>query len=184
MSHAIPDPRLDHLRRRGQLLSAVTLVILVGLVAGGLGIWLNPAWIEAIVAPRVGISGYPVALNGLSWTLGFLISAVPLAILAYGLNEVRLIFRDFGLGETVSETLAGRLERFGAAVALQALINPLVSTLLGLTLTYGNPAGKRVVAISLSSHDVISVLVGLLVIGVGTVMREAARIARENEGFI
>ncbi|MFG1401570.1 DUF2975 domain-containing protein [Xanthobacter sediminis] len=184
MSRSVPDPRLARLRRRGRLLSTVTLVILVVLVIGSLGIWLNPAWIEAAVAPRVGISGYPMALTGLSRTLGCLISAVPLAILAYGLNQVRLIFRDFGQGQTVSETLAWRLERFGAAVALQALINPLVSTLLGLTLTYGNPAGKRIIALSLSSHDVISVLVGLLVIGVGAVMREAARIARENEGFI
>ena len=184
MSHAVRDPRLARLRRRGRLLSMVTLVILVALVGGGLGIWLNPAWIEAAVVPRLGITGYPVTLNGLSRTLGVLISAVPLAILAYGLNEVRLIFRDFGRGETVSQTLARRLERFGAAVALQGLVNPVVATLLGLALTLGNPPGQRVLAISLASHDVVSVLVGLLVIGVGAVMREAARIARENEGFI
>ena len=184
MSHALSDPRLARLRHRGRLLSAVTLFILLALVGGGLGIWLRPAWIEAIVVPRVGISGYPVTLDGLSMTLGFLIAAVPLAVLAYGLNEVRLIFRDFGHGETVTGTLATRLERFGAAVALQALLNPLVSTLLGVVLTLGNPPGQRVLAISLSSHDVVSVLVGMLVIGVGAVMREAARIARENEGFI
>lgn len=184
MSHSVRDPRLARLRRRGRLLSTVTLVILIALVAGGLGIWLNTAWIEAAVVPRVGLTGYPVTLDGLSRTLGILISAVPLAIIAYGLNEVRLIFRDFGEGETVSQTLAQRLERFGAAVALQALVNPVVATLLGLVLTLGNPPGQRVLAISLASHDVVSVLVGLLVIGVGAVMREAARIAQENEGFI
>lgn len=184
MSHGASDPRLARLKRRGRLLSTATLVILVALVAGGLGIWLNPDWIAASVVPRLAIAGYPVVLNGVSRTLGALISAVPLAILAYGLNQVRLIFRDFGRGETVSLTLARRLERFGGAVALQALVNPVVATLLGLTLTLGNPAGQRVLAISLASHDVVSVLVGLLVIGVGAVMREAARIARENEGFI
>lgn len=178
------DPRLARLVRLGRGLSFATLVLIVLLLAGGLGLWLNPQWIEGAVVPRIGIAGRKVSLDAFSQTLGLAISAVPLAVLVFGLYQVRLIFKDFGEGRMISETLARRLELFGGAVALQALLNPLVGAALSVALTMGNPPGERLVAVSLSSHDAVSVVVGLLVIGVGAVMREAARMAEENAGFV
>jgi len=178
------DPRLHRVVRLGRALSVATLVIVVLLVASGLGIWLSPALVERVVVPRVGLAGHAVMLDGASLSAGLVISAVPLAILAYGLLQVRQIFRDFGRGEIISPLLAQRLERFGAAVALQGLISPLVGAMLSIALTLGNPPGSRAIALSLSSHDLVGVIVGLLVIGIGAVMREAARIAEENAGFV
>ncbi|MFG1278135.1 DUF2975 domain-containing protein [Xanthobacter autotrophicus] len=178
------DPRLDRVVRLGRALSLATLVVVVLLVTSGLGIWLRPALVEQMVVPRLGLAGHQVALDGASLCAGLVISAVPLGILAYGLLQVRQIFRDFGRGELISQMLAHRLERFGAAVAVQGLISPFTSAALSVALTLGNPPGERALAVSLSSHDVVAVIVGLLIIGVGAVMREAARIAEENASFV
>lgn len=178
------DPRLRRVVRLGRALSVATLVILLLLVGSGLGLWLSPALVERIVVPQVGLAGHAVALDGASLCAGLVISAIPLGILAYGLLQVRQIFRDFGRGEIISPLLARRLEAFGAAVTLQGLISPLVGAALSIALTLGNPPGARAIALSISSHDVVAVIVGLLVIGIGAVMREAARIAEENASFI
>lgn len=179
-----PDPRLARLARRGRLFSLATLAVLALLVAGGLGLWLRPEWVVATVVPRIGVAGYPITLGTTERAIGCAISAVPLAILGYGLFQVHLIFRDFGRGEIISEALSRRLERFGGAVMLQALLSPLAAAALSVTLTVGNPEGERLLAVTFSSYDVVAILVGLLLIGIGTVLREAARIARENAGFI
>ena len=184
MSPSPLDPRLGRVVRLGRTLSVATLVILLLLVASGLGIWLSPGLVERVIVPRVGLVGHPVALDGASLSAGLAISAIPLGILAYGLLQVRQIFRDFGRGELISALLAVRLERFGAAVALQGLIAPFIGVALSIALTLGNPPGARAIAVSISSHDVVAVIVGLLVIGVGAVMREAARIAEENASFV
>lgn len=178
------DPRLRRIVRLGRVLSVATLVIVLLLVASGLGIWLSPTLVGQIIVPRIGLVGHAVVLDGASLCAGLVISAVPLGILAYGLLQVRQIFRDFGRGEIISPMLALRLERFGAAVALQGLISPLVGAALSIALTLGNRPGGRAIALSVSSHDVVAVIVGLLVIGIGAVMREAARIAEENAGFV
>lgn len=184
MSSPPLDPRLRRVVRLGRALSVATLVVLLLLVAAGLGIWLSPGLAERVIVPRIGLAGHPVALDGASLSAGLAISAIPLGILAYGLLQVRQIFRDFGRGEIISALLAIRLERFGAAVALQGLIAPFMGAALSVALTLNNPPGARAIAISISSHDVVAVIVGLLVIGVGAVMREAARIAEENASFV
>lgn len=178
------DPRLARLERLGRTLAFATGLVVVLLVAIGLGLWLKASWVENVIVPRVGLAHAPVAVTPLVQMLGLLITAVPLAILAYGLLEVRRIFCDFADGELITPALAPRLERFGAAVTLQALLNPVAGALLSVLLTLGNPPGQRMLALSLPSHDVVSVLVGLLIIAIGSVMREAARIAEEHASFV
>lgn len=178
------DPRLDRLRRLSRALAAATTIVMALLVLLSLGLWLNPSWVEATVAPRVGLSWADLTITPQAQLAGALITAVPLLVLVFGLDQVRRIFLGFAEGELISRALARRLEVFGAAVALQALLNPLAGALISIALTLANPPGRRMIALSLSSHDVVSVLVGVLIIAIGWVMREAARIAEEHAGFV
>lgn len=184
MSDVLRDRRLARLARSSRVLADATAILLVLLVAGGLGIWLKADWVKAIVAPRIGLDASAVTLGGAAQLGGLALTAVPLLILAYGLFQVRLVFLDFAAGNVISRTIARRLELFGGAVALQAALNPFIGAALSVVVTLGNPPGRRMLAISLSSHDVVSFLVGLLLIAIGWVMHEAARIADENAGFI
>ena len=74
------------------------------------------------------------------------------------------------------DALAGLL----AALALDIVSRPLQVALASLA----NPPGDRVLAVSLAGADLGQVLAGGLMIVIGLTLRDAARIAEENRGFV
>ena len=66
----------------------------------------------------------------------------------------------------------------------QAPLAPLISVALTVALTLGNPPGERMLAITFSIHDYFALIVGGVLFAAATIMREAARIAEENAGFV
>ncbi|MEP9377035.1 hypothetical protein ABLE91_09995 [Aquabacter sp. CN5-332] len=183
MSGFVRNPRLDRLARLGRLFAHLTTLLLVLLVAGELGIWLREDWVRAAVLPRIGLPG-TATLGPWVQTLGLLLTAVPLLALAYGLLQVRRIFQDFATGRMITPTLARRLELFGGTVLAQAFLSPLAGAALSVVVTAGNPSGQRMLALSIGSQDMLCALFGVLLIGVGLVMHEAARIAEDHAGFV
>jgi hypothetical protein len=97
---------------------------------------------------------------------------------------VRALFQNFAEGRAFSSDAARHLHRFGIAVLAQAALGPLSATALALALSLANPPGQRLVVLSVSSNDYFALVVGGVLMAMGAVMREAARLAEENAGFI
>ena len=68
-------------------------------------------------------------------------------------------------------------------VSLAAAL-PLGQTLTVLALTLGNPPGQRQLWVGLTSQHYLSLLFGLVLLAVSTVLVEAARVADENAEFV
>ena len=65
-----------------------------------------------------------------------------------------------------------------------AFLRPMTATLLGVALTWSNPAGQRVLAVAVSIDDYMIGAFGGLVLAIGHVMVEAALIADDNRQIV
>jgi len=112
------------------------------------------------------------------------LGAIPALAMIYVLREMARLFGRYAAGETLTQPCAGHILRIGAgllaAVALEVISRPLQI----LAASLANPPGDRVLAISLEGADMGQVLAGGLMVVIGWTMREAAKVAEENRGFV
>ncbi|MDQ0317271.1 DUF2975 domain-containing protein [Amorphus orientalis] len=175
---------LDRLRRLSRAFELLSLAGIVGLVALVAAALVLPQVSHILWESRLGALDGGAPVQPVGRILAVLVMAVPIAVAVYGLLAVRRLFAEFARGEILTERAAAHLQTFAVTVLLQAPLTPLVSAGMSLALTYANPPGSRALMISLSSHDYFALLVGAVLLAAATVMREAARLARENAAFV
>lgn len=171
----------------GRLSAAMCVVVALGGALAEIGlawVWLTPSRIEAFVLPRLALHGVPVALDAVTRSVAFAASMIPMVVLLYLLHQVYGLFDSFRVGDLFTAAAPVRLRRIGCSVVALAVLSPLTSTLLGLILTWANPSGERILAISLGIDDYMIAALGGLVIAIGHVMAEAARIADDNRQIV
>jgi hypothetical protein len=94
------------------------------------------------------------------------------------------MFQAFARGEVFSSNTAHQLQIFAATVMLQSPLGPLTSAGLSAALSVGNPPSQRAIMIAFSTNDYFALVVGGVLFAAATLMREGARIAEENAGFV
>lgn len=146
--------------------------------------WLTPGYVEAFVAPHIGLAPGTAALDGLTRFIGFGISMVPLAVLFYALHQAYELFDAYRRGDIFSTDAPKRLRRIGMSMLMLALLRPATSALLSLALTASNAPGERMLVIGISIEDYMIALFGGLILAIGHVLLEASRIADEHRQII
>lgn len=169
--------RLARLVRLLSLLGAAVLLLLPPLF------WSQPDWV-ARVARQQWFAGTTLQLDGAARWGGLAASSLPVAVGLWALWEIWQLFGCFGRGELLARAPAGHLQRLGLAVMAQAAAQPLGQTLAVLALTLGNPPGQRQLVFDLSADHYMSLLFGLVLLALASVIREAARVADENASFV
>ncbi|WP_322515558.1 DUF2975 domain-containing protein [Rhodopseudomonas palustris] len=173
--------RLVRLSRAMEWVTTGGIVLIVGLLGAA---FVFQSWTRNLLLTKLGDIGTRLPLDAGNQALAAIIIAVPVAVLVWGLLNVRALFGDFARGRVFTAATATHLQRFGIAVAAQGALGPLTATVLALVLSLGNPPGQRLLVLTFSSNDYISVIVGGVLIAVAAVMREATRIADENASFV
>jgi len=176
--------RLARLARLSQAMMWVTTVgigLIVVLTVLG---FLIPDWTRNALLARLGQVGTALPLTPAARLVAAAIFAVPVGVMLWGLWQVRALFRDFAEGRVFTENAARHLQMFGVAVLAQAPLGPLTATLLALALSLANSQGERLLLITFSLNDYFALIIGGVLVAVATVMREAARLAEENAGFV
>lgn len=171
----------------GRLSAFMCVVIAVGGALAEIAlawVWLTPSWVEAYVAPRLVLRDVPVALDAATRLTGFAISMIPMAVLLYMLHQAYALFDAFRLGHVFNAMSPVRLRRIGLCMVALALLRPITATLLGLALTWSNPPGQRILAVAVSTDDYMIGAFGGLILAIGHVMVEAARIADDNRQIV
>lgn len=171
----------------GRLSAVMCVVVAVGGALAEIAlawVWLTPSWVEAYVVPHLSVQGVPVALDHTTRLVAFAASMVPMAVLLYLLHQAYLLFDAFRLDNVFTTDAPIRLRLIGTCIVALAILRPLTATLLGLILTWGNPPGQRILALSLSIDDYMIAALGGLVLAIGHVMAEAARIADDNRQIV
>ena len=175
------DFRLTRLSRAMVWLTTAGIVLILGLSALGA---LIPGWTRNIALAKLGQAGITLPITPLGQSLGGIVLAVPVGVMLYGLFAVRRMFVAFARGEVFTVEPARNLQIFAATVLAQAPLGPLTSAGLSAALSVGNPPGERAIMIAFSINDYFALIVGGVLFAAATIMREAARLAEENAGFV
>ena len=156
----------------------------IGLVAAYAAVWLTPGWLDAVATRGFFDAGVTITSSPLLRALAGLVSAIPLGLVLYGLWQIRHLFQLFGAGLYFTVDGSRHLLRFGAALLLAAPAGILTRAIASVLLTIDNPEGSRQLVVQAGSNDYFGVVVGGLLLVVGWVMREAARMDREIKQFV
>ncbi len=147
-------------------------------------VWVVPGWLEDAAAQNLLGATATISAGPVLRLFAALIAALPLALVLYGLWQIRELFRLFGDRHYFSVDGSKRLLRFGAALLLAAPAGIVTRSIVSVLLTMNNPEGSRHLVVQMGSNDYFLVVVGGLLLVVGWVMREAARMQHELQQIV
>ncbi len=165
---------------------AICAVLLASAVAAlaPMLVWLDPDLVRLAVVPQVLPAGTPHAIGTAARVAGAAAMAVPCGLLAWGLLGLLPTLRALGAGQAITAATGTAVARLGTAVALAGAYEPLGRAVLGLALTMGQTTGEIRIALGLSANAGVLVALGILLVALGHVLRDAAAAVAENQGFV
>lgn len=173
---------MKRINRAGRRLSALSLLLMIATP-----VLLAAFWVVVPYYPLLGRS-LPATVNpehpGLVLILGFWASMIPGAVTMYGFGQLRRLFKLYAEGTVFESANVGCFRRLGWTLIAFTGAQVLTTPVLGMILTLYNPPGQRMLILSLSSNELISLLVGAVVLTIAWVMDEARMLKRENEMFV
>ncbi len=162
-------------------LTTLGITIFIGFA---LSVLLVPSWFDTMVALAYETIDYPAELILLK-RLGFLLLlSGPFAAALYGLWNLRALFSCYAGGDVFGGAPSRYIRNVGFAMILNAVLTVFTYSLGSLLLTFDNPKGQRQLVVSLSSDLFFVFLTGGLLLVIGHVLHEAARINNENRQIV
>lgn len=113
--------------------------------------------------------------------LGFFISAIPMIINMYIVYLLIKLFKMYERSEIFSINNVRTISNIGYAMLLGQIIDPIYQALMGLVLTWHNPPGQRLMAVTLDQTNVGIVITALLVILISWIMAEGQHLREEQQ---
>ncbi len=172
-------------RRVSRVLAVVSTVGIVAIpVLAGL-LWAL-VLLDGLMSAIPAVAGLnPAAeISGPARLIGFLGTMLPAAAVMVGLLYLRRLFNAYAAGEFFTARNAARICGFAWSVIAMGLLRPVGGMLTSVAVTLDNPPGQRALAIGFGSPEVNILFVGSVVLVIGWVMREAAKLADENAAFV
>lgn len=173
-------------RRRARLRRTAETMRWVSYLLAALGpVALVAVWVHfEVFAPTVTPGLRIGELSILDRVGGYVISLMPTAVATWGFVQLGRLFGRFAAGDLLDAVNAGRLRRFARAVIFVVPAKIVAGALLSVWLTRDAAPGTRQLQISLSSLDLGLLAIGVLLLVLATVLREAAEIADEYRQFV
>ena len=175
---------LGRVRAASRLLKALATLGAIGVLGAGIAFVAMPDWFDSLIPqafPELA-PGYVVTPVKRAGMLALM--AVPFAAVLFGLWHVRLLFGAYERGEVFTETAARHIRLVGLAMAANAIAAVIVHSLGSILLTYDSAPGTRQLSIALGSDTYLLLLTGGLLVVIGWIMGEAARLADENRQIV
>lgn len=156
----------------------------IAMVAGYVGYLILMPGALALSLQRdvTGIVTWP---NGFAFAAAILLSLVPAAIFVVAMLAVRSLFRLFGRSATIFHPDVPPLLRWLGLLAVTAAIAGVVTrTAIALLMTSANPPGQQQLILAISSADITSLILGLLLFAFALVMQEGIRLDEDNRSIV
>jgi hypothetical protein len=180
----LPSAAIGRLARLSRVMEMVIWFGIALIAVLTIAALLIQDWTRNIALAKLGQAGAALPITPPGQAVAGLVLAIPVGLMVYGLLAARRMFGEFAGGEIFSERAARHLQIFAATVLAQAPLGPLTAAGFSAALSLGNPPGQRALTIAFSVNDYFALIVGGVLFAAATVMREAARLADENKGFV
>ena len=94
------------------------------------------------------------------------------------------VFHHFHKSDVLSTEAAKRVRFLGVTIIIYALTQIVSFTLSVVLLTYDNPTGEKVLSIAVNTSQLITLMIGIIIVVIGHIFTYANAIAEENRQFI
>lgn len=162
-------------------LATLGVILFVGFA---LSVVIVPGWFDTMVTAAYPEMTIATGITPFKRISLILLLALPLTVSLYGLWNIRMLFDCYARGEVFSPAPAAHIRNVGLAMLVNVVLTALVHSLGSVILTLDNPTGSRQLTISASSDTYLLLLLGGLLVVIGWIMQEAARISDENSSFV
>lgn len=179
----VDDP-LSRVRAVSRIMAGATAGVMTLALAGYTSFWFNKGAVSHFLEDQLSAA----AAESFTLTTGvraaaFAVSLLPLALYVSGGWNVWRLFRAFADGRIFTEATGRRIGWIGLVIAVLPLASIVTGSAWSLVASIGNPPGEREISMSLGTN-LVGVVLGILLVVVGWVIREAARIADENQFIV
>ncbi len=119
-------------------------------------------------------------LTVISIGLGILISILPLGAVLYILNSLKRLFTLYEQGTVFARDNVQCFQQLGKGLIGLVFANLLFTPLLSLVISFSNPEGQRVIVAEMGSVELGNLLIGIVVLLIARVMKEAVELEAER----
>lgn len=181
MSH---NAGLDRLKALSTWMARASGAMALGFIAVAAGLWLHPGTAEWIAREQWAGKDATMSMTPLAQLAAGALGCAHLGLLCFAMWTARGLFSQFARGQVLEPRTGQDLRLIGGLIAAYAALTPVVKSLMTLVLTAGNPPGQRLFAVSIGTHELVLTLLGGMILVLGHVMAEAARIADDNRQIV
>lgn len=150
------------------------------------------AAVFVLVNPDAMGEAIPVHLRGVNWDelAGWqrwsakAVAALPALLFALALWQVRRFSALYEAGDPFPPGAGMHIKRFGYLLLGLALAQILAGMVLSVLLSIHLPAGERMVAIGISSANLATLVVALLVMMIARLLDEAFTVAQDSRSIV
>ena len=185
----VPPPALSlpemhgRLRRTARWGRALILLGTVAVVLSTIHTWASPA--NALEELRHSTRDMQLTtMTSEAQLLGALLSLVPAGVFLLALQRLWGVFGEYARGQVFSRLALLRLRGFARCLVASAVISPIYGAVLSVVVSWNYGVGHRQLSLRIDTDDYTSLLFGVVVLAVCSVMAEAARVAEDNAGFV
>ena len=183
MSDSLFPASLKRIRWIAHCVRAMALIAMVVVVGFHAIFWTDRDLVER-TARKDWCLECQMQFDAVSRAWGFAVNLPQALLTLFALLCLWRLFGAYLRGEVFTDGATRHLRRLGQSVTAMALVMSLTDTASILALTLRNPPGQRMVAVHLGSQHYVVLLLGLVLIAMAMVMREAQRMAQENAEFV
>jgi Protein of unknown function (DUF2975) len=178
---AKPFPRVAGICRWASLGARSVAFVLF---ASSVAIWMTPGFVDIALNQAVPFHDGPTTLTFGVQMFCAVITALFMGLICWALWTAANLFDRIGRGEVFTLQTGTDLRLIGVCIAAFAAGTTLYRTLIILAVTAGNPSGQRMLSVSFESQQAVLFVFGLLILVLGHVMAEAARLADDNRQIV
>ncbi|POR53920.1 hypothetical protein CYD53_10317 [Bosea psychrotolerans] len=151
---------------------------------GMVWLWRDPESLASYARGTIGLGGSPIVPSVRGYWTALGLGTVPAGLFIAAMLSLAALFRRFGKGLVLEEENAWRLGRVGWLFIGLGLATPVARALQSVALTFDNPAGQKQLAITLDPGTFGALAAGAALVAFGLVLKEAVRLADENQSFV
>lgn len=122
--------------------------------------------------------------SGPFFWMGLAVGAVPVAVLVWVLDKLRRLFDRYRKDQVLTDLSAQLILKTGQGLLWLAVLSIIVQPIQSVLLTWNAPPGERELSIGLGTAEIGFFFAAGLLTLIGWAMRDAARQAEENKGFV
>ncbi|MBL8644598.1 MAG: DUF2975 domain-containing protein [Rhodospirillaceae bacterium] len=178
---------LERLSAVSRILGWVCLALMIFLPLWVVAGWLSFDTWGSTMASRLGIArdyAVPETLSAEQVMLGITVTMAPVSTMIFGLWNLRKLLAGFGAGRIFTLENTRALKIFAWSVLMVIVVQFLTDGLLSMVLTLNNPPGQRVLALGLSSDQVVAFFFGAVFVLIARVLEEGRKLADENASIL